>query len=223
MTEISRPENTPDLWGMMQRTTIISMDSNSPHAPEQKTQSAYSFAFDLLRFTILTLLIVIPIRAYVAEPFIVSGESMDDTFRNGDYLIVERISYRFEEPTRGDVIVFHPPRDPGSYYIKRIIGLPGETVRIIDGVVTIINNENPQGFALNEPYIGSESYDSLENTLGEEEYFVMGDNRSRSSDSRAWGALERSAITGRAYVRLLPVNKIRILPGTFSDYLKKQQ
>lgn len=142
---------------------------------------------------------------------------MDPTFSTGQFLIVDRLTYRFEKPQRGDVIVFEYPNNPSIFYIKRIVGLPGETISIKNGVVSIINEEYPDGFILDEKYISS-SHASIDTsgkeTLGNTEYFVMGDNRLQSSDSRTWGPLDEHFIVGRPIVRLLPVNTIDILPGS---------
>ena len=163
----------------------------------------------------IAIIIALPIRFFVAEPFIVNGASMDPTFATGQFLVVDRLTYRFDTPNRGDVIVFEYPNNPKLYYIKRIVGLPGETVRIRDGVISIINEEHPDGFALDESYVdpSHRSHDSSSRTLGEEEYFVMGDNRSQSSDSREWGPLDKERIVGRPIVRLLPLTEISVFPG----------
>jgi signal peptidase I len=150
---------------------------------------------------------------WVAQPFVVNGGSMDTTFANGEYLIVDELSYRFEEPARGDVIVFKYPIDPKKYFIKRIIGLPGETVSVKDQVVTITNTENPKGMVLKENYIHSQTFGNIKTTLKADEYFVMGDNRLVSSDSRFWGNLPKKNITGRPILRLLPYTRINYLPG----------
>lgn len=170
--------------------------------------------WDILRFAGLALLIVLPIRWYVAQPFIVSGASMEETFHNNDYLIVDQVSYRFEEPKRGDVIIFRYPRDHSEYFIKRVIGLPGETIAIKGQSVTIWNDEHEQGLMLNEPYaLMGEKENDVRRTLGPDEYFVLGDNRDHSSDSRVWGVLRKDEIVGRAVLRLFPPTKIDYLPG----------
>ncbi len=153
------------------------------------------------------------IQAFIIRPFIVSGTSMDPVIQNGQYLIIDEVTYHFHGPQRGDVIVFKAPPEPAKYYIKRVIGLPGETVKIKDGKVTIINTAHPEGFALDEPYITHISTDSGTYTVPADEYFVMGDNRSGSYDSRSWGFLPDANIRGRALVRLLPINTASILPG----------
>lgn len=174
-----------------------------------------NFIKEIVKFTIIALLIVIPIRAYVAQPFIVSGASMDPTFATGQYLIVDQISYDIHEPARGDVIIFRYPRDPKTFFIKRIIGLPGETVHSDEGIITIFNEEHPDGLHLDESYISTEhrTEDSFETRLGPTEYFVMGDNRAQSSDSRAWGPLEAKYIIGTPFVRVIPLSKLGLFPG----------
>ncbi len=175
-----------------------------------------NFLIEIIRFTILALLIVIPIRIFVAQPFIVQGASMEPTFKTGEYLIVDQLSYRFEEPQHGDVIIFRYPKDPSKFFIKRIIGVPGDIVTINRNVVTIKNATNPDGYTLEEPYILDMRPDTvLTETLGEHEYFVMGDNRNASSDSRVWGVLRDVLIVGNALVRLLPVSTVGLLPGEF--------
>lgn len=171
---------------------------------------------ELLRFAIIALIIVLPIRWFVALPFIVSGASMEETFHNNEYLIVDQLTYKFEDPARGDVIVFRYPRDPSKFFIKRVIGLPGETIKIAGNSVTIINSENPEGLVLNEPYAEiARTMSNLTQELGEGEYFVMGDNRDASSDSRVWGTLEESKIVGRALLRLFPLNEVGLFPGSY--------
>jgi len=168
---------------------------------------------ELLKLVLLAILVVVPFRLYIAQPFIVDGPSMFPTFDNGHYLIIDEISYRLREPARGEVIVFKYPRDPDKYFIKRIIGLPGETVMINNGQVTIINEENTEGFALAESYVKHPKNDSFRVVLSESEYFVMGDNRASSSDSRVWGPLPRGNIVGRPVIRFLPP---ALMPGDYS-------
>ena len=169
---------------------------------------------EIVRFSIIAILLVIPIRMFVAQPFIVSGASMDDTFHSGEYLIVDQVTYHFEKPDRGDVVIFRYPRDPSKFFIKRVIGVPGDTVVIENAQVTISNAANLAGFTLDEPYIKSmQPAAPFKETLGEREYFVMGDNRDKSSDSRAWGVLQEERIIGRAFMRLFPPNEMSYLPG----------
>ena len=198
-------------------------------------QSIKDFIKETIQIVVLSLIIILPVRAYVAQPYIVSGASMDNTLQNGNYLIINEISYRFEEPKRGDVIVFKTPpaglelqRLPLTktvYYIKRIIGLPGETVEINGDKIKIYNKENPDGKVLSEPYVYINSsvpsqFSQIQSktTLKSGEYFVMGDNRHNSSDSRLWGVLPEKNIVGKTFVRLFPFNEISINTGEYNQY-----
>lgn len=153
------------------------------------------------------------IQTFIVRPFIVSGSSMDPTIKDKEYLIIDEVSYRFREPVRGEVVVFKSPPEPDKYYIKRVIGLPGETVSIDQGKVTITNTEHPDGFILDEPYITHTERDSDREVIPPGSYFVMGDNRAGSYDSRQWGPLPKEKIRGRAVLRLLPFTNISYLPG----------
>jgi len=169
---------------------------------------------ELLKLALVAAIIILPIRLFVAQPFIVSGASMDPTFASGQYLIVDELTYKFEAPARGEVIIFHYPKDTTQFFIKRIIGLPGETVSIQDGSI-YITETNGKSIELNEPYVKNAGNGSnMVKKLGTGEYFVMGDNRPESSDSRTWGILPAKDIVGRAFLRLLPYNQIGIFPGS---------
>lgn len=182
----------------------------------QKKNSFRQEAWETARFLLIAFAIVIPLRIFVAQPFIVSGASMDPTFRNGQYVIVDELSYNIGEPVRGDVIIFKYPKNPSQYFIKRVIGLPGETVIINNqGKVSIKDKAGNLALTLNEPYVAYPKDDTAERTLKAEEYFVMGDNRSGSFDSRAWGPVPRKMIVGRAFLRLFPITSISVLPGEF--------
>jgi signal peptidase I len=180
-----------------------------------QNKTFWQSAWELARFAIIALIIVVPIRMFVVEPFVVSGASMFPTFDNGDYLIVDKISYELGNPQRNDVVIFKYPNDQTKFFIKRIIGLPNETVNIKNGVVTIVNSTNPDGFVLDEPYIKNVSSTSTNLELKDDEYFVMGDNRNASSDSRYWGAVKKDLLTGKALVRLMPITSIDLLPGQY--------
>jgi signal peptidase I len=187
----------------------------------------HSFWGETLQIIILSFIIVIPFRLYIAQPFLVSGPSMDDTFKNNQYLIVDELTYHLRDPKRGEVIIFKYPLDTKKYFIKRVIGLPGETIEIKQNEITIWQNEyqtEEDRFILEEPYIKSQinkvsspSRPDITYTLKENEYYVLGDNRDVSSDSRFWGPVKRELITGRPFVRLLPLNKISILPGQINN------
>ena len=171
---------------------------------------------DLFTLAFLIVVVVIPIRVFIISPFVVDGESMHPTFENLDYLIVDEAVYDFKSPARGDVVVFRYPLNPSVFYIKRIIGLPGETVSINRGVVTI-TTVNGQEMTLNEPYIVNEDATYTKDvSLSAGEYFVMGDNRPNSSDSRVWGVLPKKNIIGRVDLRLLPITRSGFFPGSAS-------
>lgn len=169
---------------------------------------------EVLKYTILSLIIVAPFRIFVAQPFIVSGESMISTFFPREYLVVDQLTYRREEPQRGDVVIFKYPLDTSIYFVKRVVGLPGETVRIDHGVVTIQSASSSEPTRLNEPYVSSVANTvATEITLEDDEYFVLGDNRKESSDSRVWGPLQRKYIVGRAFARVFPITHFELFPG----------
>ena len=169
---------------------------------------------EILRFSLIALIIVVPIRMFVAQPFIVSGASMEQTFHTGEYLIVDQLTYHARTAKRGEVVVFRYPKDPSKFFIKRVIGVPGDTIAIEGNTVRITNAAYPNGFILDEPYIAKMTPGpAITETLGEREYFVMGDNRDQSSDSRVWGVLQEDRIVGRAYVRLFPPREFDYLPG----------
>ena len=185
-------------------------------APEQKESKSQSF-WELARFAIIAVAIVVPIRIFIAQPFIVSGSSMVPTFEDGQYLVVDEISYKLGNPQRDDVVIFKYPNDTTKYFIKRIIGLPNETIDIHGNEITITNKEHPEGFKLDQPFIKNEASNETHFELKDKEYFVMGDNRSASSDSRYWGAVPRNLMVGRAFLRLFPLNQIDIMPGNYKQ------
>jgi signal peptidase I len=187
------------------------MSSTDPAENKKNEWSLYEF----LKFVIITLAIIVPLRMYVAQPFVVSGASMSPTFETGQYLIVDQFSYNFSEPERGDVIIFRFPKDPSKFFIKRIIALPSENI-IINGEEIKIITRDGEEIILDEPYIKLTKDSYTETMLGHDEYFVMGDNREASLDSRIWGTLEEKYIIGKALFRLLPIGEIDYLPGKFN-------
>lgn len=188
-----------------------------PSAESQPTppiKSKKSDVWEFVRFAATVIVVVVGVRMFIAQPFVVSGTSMVPTFENKDYLIIDEISYRFQEPERGDVIVFHPPVDSATYYVKRIIGVPGDTVSITHSVVSITNAEHPDGMTLTEPYITQDAeHSNYSVTVPEGQYFTMGDNRPASFDSRKWGLLPKEKIIGRVFLRLYPFSQIGVFPG----------
>lgn len=187
---------------------------------ETSTKKEDSFFKEIIKFIFFALIIVLPVRLFIAQPFIVSGASMDPTFETGEYLIVNQLSYHLGDPVRGQVVIFKYPKDESKYFIKRVIGLPGEKVQIDGTAVTICNGKDfANCFKLDEPYISTtnEKEDSISVVLKDTEYFVMGDNRRQSSDSRSWGTLERDLIIGTPFVRLFPFDKVSLLPGYYKE------
>jgi signal peptidase I len=154
--------------------------------------------FNFIETFLVLILVILPVRFFLFEPFLVKGQSMEPNFYNYDYLIIDKLSYFFRNPERGEVIVFRPPVDKKVYYIKRIIGLPGERIEIKDSKIKIFNKENPGGFVLDEKYLnGHYTFGDLDITLSNDEYFVLGDNREVSYDSRKWGPVKKKDISGR--------------------------
>lgn len=172
------------------------------------------FVWEIAKVALISAAIIIPIRYFLIQPFFVKGASMEPNFHDQEYLIVDELSYRFEPPQRGQVIVFRYPRNPQEYFIKRIIGLPGEEIQVKDGKVTIFNNEYPSGKTLNESYLPAdlETYSDSEAKIkiGADEYFVLGDNRGNSKDSRYFGILNKSFVTGKVLFRGWPFNEITV-------------
>lgn len=186
------------------------------HIPAPEAAPKYSkikLFFENIFYIIVAIIVASLIQTFIVRPFIVSGASMDPVIQDKQYLIIDEVTYRMRSPERGDVVVFRSPPEPSKFYIKRIIGLPGETVHIKGSKVTIINSAHPEGFSLDEPYITHTAQNTLETKIPEGHYFVMGDNRSGSYDSRAWGPLPKENIRGRTLARLLPLQKIAYLPG----------
>ncbi len=167
--------------------------------------SVWQAIWEFAKIIIVATLIVLPIRYFLFQPFIVKGESMVPNFQNGDYLIVDELSYKFSELQRGDVIVFKYPKDTSQRFIKRVIGLPGETVDVVSGKVVISKGNST--FTLNEKYLPESltTIGSVKTVVGPDEYFVLGDNRGFSYDSRIWGTVPKSDIIGKVFLRLFPV------------------
>ena len=165
----------------------------------------FNFIWEILKIVIIALLIVVPIRYFLFQPFFVKGQSMEPNFENGDYLIIDEISYRLGSPQRGEVVVFKYPQNPSQRYIKRIVGLPGETVEIEDGKVIIFNQVGSQILDESDYLPAScQTPGDARVSLNEDEYFVLGDNRASSADSRSWGPLPKENIIGRVLFRAWP-------------------
>ncbi len=218
-----------------------------------------NFGLETLEVVLIALAIVLPVRYFIIQPFIVYGQSMEPSFFDKDYLVVDELSFRLRPIRRGEVIIFEAPADltaktnqnnkevnikgllslslvniprvertefidfyhkdgylvsakvyttSSTFFIKRVIGLPGEKITIQNGTVKIYNAEHPEGFILNEPYLSNlvKTTSDINVTLPPQQYFVMGDNRMNSYDSRSWGSLNGKAIVGRVWLRVWPLN-----------------
>ncbi len=195
----------------MQEEKEAGLRETSPTPLKSLGQSILEFA----GFALVAIAVVVPVRVFIAQPFIVSGSSMVPTFEDKNYLIVDELSYHLGEPQRLDVVIFKYPKDTTKFFIKRIIGLPNETVDIKGETVTITNKANKEGFQIDQAFIKNPSNDeAMHFELGNDEYFVMGDNRNASSDSRYWGPVKKDLLVGRAFLRLLPISGIDLLPGS---------
>jgi signal peptidase I len=172
------------------------------------------FTFELIKIVVISLVIIIPIRYFLIQPFYVKGASMEPNFYDKEYLIIDEITYRFNEPKRGDIIVFRYPRDPQEFFIKRVVGLPGEEIQIKDGNILIFNKENPNGLVVKEDYLsdGVKTYGLSDEkiTLSANEYYVFGDNRNASKDSRSFGPVNKSFITVRVLFRGWPFDRVKV-------------
>lgn len=204
---------------------VIKEDKND----QENYQGVGSFILEIIKIIVLAFIIIVPIRVFLFQPFFVQGSSMEPNFENGQYLIVNELGYKetdlnigganlftvkpFKEAARQSVIVFRYPLDPSKFFIKRVIGLPGETVQIKNDQVTIFNKTHPNGFVLNESaYLSPDVVTGQDQTvhLSSDQYFVMGDNREFSSDSRTWGPVPEKDIIGEVELRAWPLNKITV-------------
>lgn len=180
-------------------------------------QKVIQFVWDLVKVVCVSLAIIIPVRYFLIQPFYVKGASMEPSFYDHEYLIINEISYRFSEPERGDIIVFKYPKDPSQYFIKRIIGLPNEKIEIADGRVYVYAEvDSKVKKMLDESlYLDPEvkTTNSKSWVLGADEYYVLGDNREYSLDSRGFGPVYRDLIVGKVWMRGWPVGRAAIFPS----------
>ncbi len=205
------------------------MEQKKQNGNSQDSQQLFygvgNFLWEVVKVFFWALIIIMPIRIFLFQPFFVQGASMEPNFNDGDYLIVNELGYKktvvgvgstslftvtpFKELSRGDIVVFRYPKNPQQYFIKRIVALPGEKIQINKGKVTIYNDQNQEGFVLDESYLskGLETNPEVVRALSDDEYFVMGDNRKASHDSRSWGALPKDMVVGKVLLRAWPVNK----------------
>jgi len=171
------------------------------------------FFFEIIQIILISSAIIIPIRYFLVQPFYVKGASMEPNFHDAEYLIIDELTYRMRLPERGEIVVFKYPRDPSEYFIKRVVALPGETIEVSDGHVTIYNTDHPNGVLLIEPYLKDIYTEGMKKTtLGAGEYWVMGDNRPESMDSRSFGPVASKFLIGRVWIRGLPIDRISTFP-----------
>ncbi|MFH1192326.1 MAG: signal peptidase I [bacterium] len=177
-----------------------------------KFTSFFLFLGEVIKTVLISLAIILPVRYFIIQPFYVKGASMEPNFLDKDYLIINEFIYKFKEPERGDIIVFKNPRNPEEFFIKRVIGLPGEKVKVFDNRIEIYNEKNPQGIVINEPYLqeGRNTRGTEMEELGKGEYYVFGDNRDKSLDSRTFGAISEDSIVGKVWLRGWPLDRFSI-------------
>jgi signal peptidase I len=175
-----------------------------------RMRNFFASLLEIVEIAVIAIVAVFLVRTFLVQPFLVSGSSMVPNFSNGDYVLVDELTYRIRPPERGEVAVFHDPEDYGTYFIKRIIGLPNEKVTIASDTITVVNAQNPQGFVLNESYLPKGLVTSGANTytLSSSTYLMLGDNRPESYDSRSWGLLPTANIVGMVRIRLWPLNAV---------------
>jgi signal peptidase I len=174
--------------------------------------TALSLVLELVQVLAISLAIIIPVRYFLVQPFYVKGASMEPSFWDHEYLIIDELSYRFKQPQRGDIVVFRYPADPKQFFIKRIIGLPGETIEVAGGQIKIYNDKNPNGAVLDEKMYLDQDYTAMTRTatLKNDEYFVLGDNRIASLDSRLFGPIKREMIVGKVWLRGWPLENWKV-------------
>jgi signal peptidase I len=190
--------------------TATSLPVSEP--PRDRRRATLKFALELLQILAISLVIIIPVRYFLIQPFYVKGASMEPNFFDHEYLIIDELSYRLNEPARGDIVVFKYPKDPKQFFIKRVIGMPEETVEIIDGKIRLYTKDHPNGFFLDETgYIDGVFTSSRQIVqLKKGEYYLMGDNRPASLDSRIFGPVERDLIVGKVLLRGYPVDRWKV-------------
>ena len=191
-----------------------SISKKKPFIMIKLLRSVINFFFDFLETIVVALSVFVVVYLFIIQPHEVKGSSMEPSFQNNEYIITDKLSYRFGNPQRGDVVIFKAPINPDVDYIKRIIGLPGEKVKISQSKVYIDDK------LLDEPYLeeitplfpGGFVQEGITIDIPIDHYFVMGDNRPHSSDSREFGPIPRKSIVGKAIFRYWPINELGLIP-----------
>lgn len=190
---------------------MLNLDDNELSQPQSRWKSFFEYIIETIKVIVVSLAIILPVRYYLIQPFYVKGASMEPTFHDHEYLIINEIKYRLEKPQRGEVVVFRYKKDPRQFFIKRVMGLPGEKVEINDGKIIIYNKDNPTGKLIDESLYLSAQIETTPDqitVLKDDEYFVMGDNRPFSMDSRAFGPIKQSSIIGQTWFRGWPFDRL---------------
>ncbi len=199
---------------------------NNYMAKDSSAETMGGFVIEVIKMFFLALVIIVPIRVFLFQPFIVRGASMEPNFHEKQYLIINEFGYKnvelfggkfTVEPrkklNRGESIVFRAPHQFKDFYIKRVVGIPGESVQVKDGIVTIFSQQRPDGYVLDESAylpVGRRTTGDVKHTLGADEYFVLGDNRNASSDSRVFGPIKSTDVIGRVLLRAFPFTELKV-------------
>lgn len=178
-----------------------------------RLQQAGTFLWEMIKVVAISLAIILPIRYFLVQPFYVKGASMEPNYHDYEYLIIDELTYRFNEPQRGDVVVLRNPSNPREYFIKRVIGLPGDMVTVANGKVSV-NGEELDESAYLDDTVATYTSAKATVTLEDNQYFVLGDNRPVSHDSRRFGPIDESEFIGRVWVRAWPFNRFAVFPYT---------
>lgn len=169
---------------------------------------------ELIKVAVLAGITIGAVRYFIFKPFIVHGASMSPNFYENEYLIIDEVSYRVNEPKRGDIVVLRNPRDEKEFFLKRVIGLPGERIVVRDGAVQIAKTPDGAPTTLSEPYLPSREFTpgSVDLALGADDYYVMGDNRDASLDSRIFGPVTSNFLIGKVLLRGFPFDRAQRFP-----------
>jgi len=186
------------------------LNSGLPQESRSRWQAVSEFFWEMVRVAIISLVIILPVRYFLIQPFYVKGASMEPNFYDHEYLIIDEVSYRFDVPQRGDIVVFKYPKDPKQYFIKRVIGLPGEKIKVQNNAIYVNGTKLTEAYLpdTTETLLPLRGYGDI--TLADDEYFLLGDNRSQSLDSRIFGPVKKEFIVGRTWIRGWPFNRVTV-------------